>query len=140
MSTCTWPWAWNPPGWIGDGSYIDIHPTRYNWRSDVEEVACYLVGNYDVWCNTYVDHPPGWGLDIVSMDVWHSGGRGYTIDPWEGQAVFDDIYDNAPWTPAIWWTIWWGEMWSIGGGWEAAPGGPPDSDPGHFSHIHFTFV
>ena len=57
VSTWTWPQESNAPGWIGDGSYIDLHPTRYNWRSDVEQVARYLVDTYGVWCNTYVDHP-----------------------------------------------------------------------------------
>ncbi|MCA1717137.1 MAG: hypothetical protein LC781_09950 [Actinobacteria bacterium] len=43
-------------------------------------------------------------------------------------------------TTGIWWVIWWGSMWSMRGGWEAAPWGPVDSDPGHYSHVHFTFV
>ncbi len=138
-STWSWPEAWDPPGYTGDGSYVDMHPERYNWRSDVEEVARYLVDNYGVWCNTYVDHPPGWGLDNVSMDVWSSGGRGYNIDPSVGQAVFDDIFNNGK-EPWIWWVIWWNEMWSMGGGWEASPPGPADSDPGHTGHVHITFV
>jgi len=138
-TTWTWPEEWNWPGYIGDGSYIDLHPTRYNWRSDVEAVARYLVDTYGVWCNTYVDHPPGWAADERSMDVWASAGRGYTIDPTVGQAIFDDIFNNGK-EPWINWVIWWGSMWSMGGGWEGAPWGPPDSDPGHFSHIHFTFV
>ncbi len=138
-STWSWPEAWYPPGYSGDGSYVDIHPERYTWREDVEEVARYLVDTYGVWCNTYVDHPPGWGLDNVSMDVWAYSGRGYDVDPSVGQAAFDDIFNNGK-EPWIWWVIWWGSMWSIGGGWEAAPWGPPDSDPGHYGHIHFTFV
>jgi predicted chitinase len=138
-TTWTWPEESNPPGWIGDFSYIDTHPTRYNWRSDVEAVARYLVDNYDVWVNTYVDHPPGWGADERSLDVWASGGRGYTIDPAVGQAAFDDIFNNGK-EPWINWVIWWGSMWSIGGGWEGAPPGPPDSDPGHYGHVHITFV
>jgi predicted chitinase len=137
--TWSWPEAWYQPGYIGDGSYVDTHPERYSWRSDVEEVARYLVDTYGVWCNTYVDHPPGWGLDNVSMDVWAYSGRGSTVDPSVGQAVFDDIFNNGK-QPWIWWVIWWGSMWSMGGGWEAAPWGPVDSDPGHYSHVHFTFV
>lgn len=108
-TTWSWPEAWEAPGYIGDWSYIDIHPTRYNWRSDVEEVARYLVDTYGVWCNTYVDHPPGWGLDIVSMDVWDPAGRGYNIDSAVGQAVFDDIFNNGK-QPWINWVIWWGSM------------------------------
>ncbi len=138
-SAWSWPEAWDPPGYTGDGSYVDVHPERYNWRSDVEEVTRYLVDNYDVWCNTYVDHPPGWGLDSVSMDVWAPGGRGYTIDSSVGQAVFDDIFNNGK-EPWVWWVIWWNSMWSIRGGWEAAPPGPADSDPGHTGHVHITFV
>jgi hypothetical protein len=138
-STWSWPNAWAEPGHIGDGSYADMHPERYSWRSDVEEVARYLVDTYSVWCNTYVDHPPGWGLDNVSLDVWAYDGRGATVDPSVGQAVFDDIFNNGK-EPWIWWVIWWGSMWSMRGGWEGAPWGPPDSDPGHYSHVHFTFV
>lgn len=139
VSSWGWPEASEPVGYIGDGSYVDLHPTRYSWRSDVEKVARYLVDTYGVWCNTYVDHPPGWGLDAMSVDVWAYSGRGYTIDPDLGQVVFDDIFNNGK-EPWIWWTIWWGWMWSAGGGWRGAPWGPPDSDPGHYGHIHFTFM
>jgi hypothetical protein len=138
------PWsseAYEAPGYLGDGSYIDLHPTRYNWRPDVEELARYLVDNYDVWCNTYVDHPPGWSADERSIDVWGPGGRGHAIDPAVGQAVFNYVFDN-PNPPSIHWTIWWGWMWSRAGLWEPAPEGPAidPTDPGYYRHIHYTFV
>src|SRR5215216_5779997 len=102
-----WPYAWDDV--VFDGTYVGAHPTRYNWRPDVEQVARYLVDNYDVWCNTYYEHPPGYGNDVastdddgsvwyvsnVSLDIWNSQGRGFDVDPAVGQAAFDAIFNNG---------------------------------------------
>jgi hypothetical protein len=47
---------------------------------------------------------------------------------------------HHPYLPNIFWIIWNGRMWVRGSGWEASPWGPPDSDAGHFQHIHVTYV
>jgi hypothetical protein len=53
--------------------------------------------------------------------------------------VFNAIFHD-PYEPNIFWIIWNGRMWVRGSGWQAAPGGPPDSDAGHYNHIHVTYM
>jgi hypothetical protein len=129
-----------------DGSpsvpYVRAHPTNYIWRADIERLTDRLV-NMDrfyrrIWVNTYFDHPPGWHKDTVSFDLWGFGGRGDKLDASLGNQVFQTLFDD-PHLPNIWWTIWQGRMWTRSGGWGPAPWGPPDSDPGHYSHIHVTY-
>lgn len=133
-----WPYAWERPGYIGDGSYIDLYPTRYTWREDIDELARKIIGRFGVWCNTYVDHPPGWALDQVSVDVWAYAGRSYELDPDLGQEVFDYVF-NDPNPPWIRWTIWQGWIWDDYNGWRWYWDQDPWSDGGHYKHIHFTF-
>jgi hypothetical protein len=133
-----WPVANQPIGWRGDGSYQDLYPTRYNWRSDVEEVARYLVDNYDVSCNTYLNHPPGYWRDSDSLDVWGPEGRGDPLDPDLHDEVFNLIFNNGlpPW---IEWTITKGWIWQSSSGWSWWSGDTSEADEGHFRHMHFTF-
>jgi hypothetical protein len=92
-----------------------------------------------IWINTYRDHPPGWGLDSVSFDVWDWQGRGHRLDPQLGRELFETILDD-PTPPLINWTIYNARMWTIRAGWMGSPPGPIDSDPEHRDHIHVTFV
>jgi hypothetical protein len=124
-------------------AYVRAHPTNYSWRADIEQLTDRLV-NIDpfytrIWMNTYFDHPPGWQKDNVSFDVWGFGGRGDPLDASLGNQVFQTLFDD-PNLPNIWWAIWQGRMWTRAGGWGQAPSGPPDSDPGHYSHIHVTYM
>ena len=47
---------------------------------------------------------------------------------------------NDPYLPNISWIIWNGRMWVRGSGWRQAPVGPPDSDAGHYKHIHVSYT
>jgi hypothetical protein len=131
----SWPVANTAPK--SSGTYSEMYPTRYNWRSDIEKVARSVVDAFpgEVWANTYHLHPPGWNRETTSIDFWDYQGRGYPIDPAIGQEVFEYIFDdhNPPW---IEWCIWWGYIWTASGGWA------PFNDDGtglHMDHSHFTF-
>lgn len=110
--------------------------THYNWRPDVRALVTYIQYWYSTAANTYYDHPTGWWLDDVSVDFWSPWGRGSPIDPYVGDAIWNDVfYDpNPPW---IRWVIWRGWMWDWTGTWTWYP----DIDPWdpHFDHVHFTF-
>jgi hypothetical protein len=130
--------------------YVRAHPTNYNWRQDIERLTHGIV-NRDaferrIWINTYFHHPPGgehafWrNRDETSFDVWGFGGRGDSLPKSLGDQVFHVLFSN-PNPPDIWWIIWQGRMWSrFQGGFVAAPQGPSGSDPGHFHHIHVTYL
>jgi hypothetical protein len=95
--------------------------------------------------NTYFWHPPYsrpyilQRYDHVSVDVWGRGGRGYALSNTAGRRVLGRMMAD-PTPPNLWWLIYWGRMWVAGEGWQAAPPGPPDSDPLHFKHLHATFL
>jgi hypothetical protein len=132
-----WPEDIQPVGWLGDGSYVDYHPSRWDtvWRTDIETVARRVVNEFGCSANTYVRHPPGWDRDSTSVDFWDAQGRGYAIGHNLGQQVFDYIF-NDPNPPWIEWCIWEGWLWTSAGGWE------PFQDDGtglHFDHSHWTF-
>lgn len=126
----------------GSGPYVNAHPTHYNWRGDVYDLVVKYLNHPKlkgkVWINTYHDHPPGWGLDAVSFDVWDWGGRGVSLTNALRKLVFDIIF-NDPEGPKIRWLISGGALWSSAGGWE--PWDPPEdgSDAGHWRHSHWTF-
>lgn len=138
------------------GSYLTDHPTHFNWRPDVRAAVNRVQSKfpYLTYANTYTWHPPydppaiTRRYDAVSVDFWGGGvvnGRyvGYrgkdinlTVNGWR---VFNALwYDPNP--PNIWWIIYNGRIWIRGRGWSSAPWGPPDSDAGHYRHIHCTFV
>jgi hypothetical protein len=130
--------------------YVRAHPTNYQWRQDIERLTHGIV-NRDaferrIWINTYFHHPPGnsddfWRhRDETSFDVWGFGGRGDPLPKPLGDQVFHVLFSD-PNPPDIWWIIWQGRMWSrFQGGFIDAPQGPSGSDPGHFLHIHVTYL
>jgi GH25 family lysozyme M1 (1,4-beta-N-acetylmuramidase) len=125
----------------GSGPYVEEHPTHYRFTAGVRHLAEKYINmpkyRGKVWANTYVDHPPGWGLDAVSVDFWDWSGRGHAL----ADAVHADLYrtiQNDPEPPLIRWSISNGWMWTPNG-FQPAPPGPPGSDAGHWKHIHVTF-
>ncbi len=135
----------------GDFPYVRAHPTNYDWREDIEKLT-HRIANREafkgrIWINTYHHHPPGgsddfWRhRDTTSFDVWGFGGRGDPLTKKLGNQVHHALFSDLK-PPDIWWIIWQGRMWSrfqIPQNLDA-PGGAPGSDPGHFSHIHVTYL
>jgi hypothetical protein len=150
-SRWSWPVANDPPHHIGDGSLVDQFPTRYEWRPDVEQRARWLVDTFDVWCNSYYDHPPGWGfqeastdpdgtvwyIQNTSFDVWGPQGRGDPIDRTVGQQVFDTLWQE-PNPPNMRWIIWQETLYWPGNDWqgELHVGGAMEAT---HDHIHVTY-
>jgi hypothetical protein len=135
-----WPEAWQPVGWLGDGSYVDLHPDRYTWAPLVDDYIRRILGTWQgrVWANTYVDHPPGFGRDDVSVDFWDYAGRAVSLDSTIGKEILDWIFkdQNPPW---INWCIYQGWIWTDGVGWQEYWDTDPWSDAGHWHHLHITF-
>ena len=133
-------------------SYLTDHPTHFDFRADVKRAIARVqaIFPYKTFANTYYQHPPIYGrkYEFVSADFWGGGiidgqyagyrGKpiGWTVDGWK---VFNAIF-NDPYLPNIAWIIFGGRMWDRWGGWGPAPYGPPDSDPGHYKHIHVTYM
>lgn len=132
-------------------SYILQHPTHFNFRADVARLVNRIQSKFpwQTFANTYYMHPPGYGTkyDAVSVDFWggglwngqYVGYRGKPIGASLGHQVWDALFHD-PNLPNISWIIWNGRMWVRGSGWHLSPWGPPDSDAGHYNHIHVTYV
>jgi hypothetical protein len=136
-------------------SYLTDHPTRFNWTPEVRGVVNSLqrAHPWRTYVNTYIWHPPynpeaGVTRDYQyqSFDVWgggkrgsvYNGYRGKPLDPGLGKRIFNELWRGEHGGPLIAWVIYAGEMWVRGEGWQPAPPGPADSDPGHYGHIHWT--
>lgn len=93
-------------------SYVEQHPTHFDWRDDVKALVDKAESEFDdIYINTYYDHPPGWGLDAVSIDVWDSDGRGCALD-WDlHDVVFARLF-NDPDPPNFRWTLTKGSIWT----------------------------
>lgn len=132
-----WPEA-NEPAIEDSFDFVERHPIRYTWRSDVDALIRRVLANFGVdnlSANTYVDHPEGFGRTTTSVDFWAPEGRGEPIGREMGQAVFDFIF-NDPNPPMIEWCIWRGQIWVFGVGFFDFP---DDGTGLHFDHPHFTF-
>jgi hypothetical protein len=139
----------------GVRSYIDDHPTNFDFRADVARLVNRIQQKspWQTFANTYYWHPPydpptiTVRYDAVSVDFWggglvngkFAGYRGKPIGTALGHQVWNALFYDK-YLPAISWIIWNGRMWVRGSGWRQAPGGPADSDAGHYNHIHVTYV
>jgi hypothetical protein len=141
---------------VGIESYEDDHPTHFDWREDVLGLVNRIQTQFpwQTYANTYFWHPPydppiiTVQYDAVSVDFWGGGIEdgvyvGYRGKPiWtsiDGYEVWNALFHDPDW-PNISWIIWDGWMWLRGSGWTGAPWGPPDSDAGHYNHIHVTYM
>ena len=131
-----WPEANDPPT---AGNYQQRHPTRYTWRVDVEEWARYLVQNYDVWCNTYYDHPETYRRDTTSIDVWGSAGRNAWIDFEVGKKIFNLLFYYEG-LPNIDWIIWNQYIYGAWNGWNGEFFGDGSDFTNHINHLHVTYL
>jgi hypothetical protein len=138
-------------------SYIDDHPTTFAWTPEVRQVVARIQAAHPwkTYINTYVWHPPydeqsGVLRDYQAqtLDVWGGGTRrglyqGYRGKPLPkrlGRRIFGELWRGDHGGPLIAWIIYDGKMWIRGVGWVPAPAGAADSDPGHFAHIHCTYL
>lgn len=146
------------------GDYVDEHPTRYDWRDDIEELIRLIYRRFggpdEQQMNTYINHPPnpnangrsiflGFDTQSLSLDVWGPGGRADPLPPERHRNIFNFLFNLAG-APDWWWAISRGDMWvrnrdvNLNPQWEGrfedAPGGPPDSDPDHVNHLHLTLL
>jgi hypothetical protein len=137
------------PGDLGTGSYIDIHPTRYTWREDVERVIRRVYrqfGSDNIKINTYVEHPGDEGgvfaRDTAAFDVWGPGGTEaadstFFLDSVIGGQIFRFLFDD-PNPPDIDWIIYQGEIFTRAT-FEFRPFGFDDFTF-HNDHIHVTYT
>ena len=139
---------------VGIRSYEEDHPTNFDWREDVEQLVNRIQAQFpwQTYANTYYWHPPydpptiTVQYDAVSVDFWGGGIEDGVYVGYRGKPIGTDL-GNQVWNalsydeylPNIFWIIWDGWMWVSGSGWSAAPWGPPDSDAGHYNHIHVTY-
>jgi hypothetical protein len=140
-------------------SYIDDHPTTFNWTPEARLLVAQLQAAHPwkTYCNTYVWHPPydpsnGIYRDYQaqSFDVWgggrnritgaYTGYRGKPLPPRLGKRIWRELWNGKHGGPGWAWGIYAGKMWVRGEGWQPAPAGAADSDPGHFGHIHITLL
>src|SRR5215217_502351 len=133
-----------PPGFVElpvqPGSFMNRHPTRYEWREDVEDQIRRIYAAFPEFpigsINTYVDHPETFGRDLDSFDVWGPGMRNDPIGFDLGGRVFDFIF-NDPNPPLIDWIIWRRAIWTRASG--IFQGFGVDNFSFHDDHIHVTF-
>jgi Transglycosylase SLT domain len=125
------------------GNYQDRHPTRYEWRENVEAVIRRLYKRFGraIHVNTYVQHPGDengrWARDTAAFDVWGKDGRNDFLP----SALGDDVYDflfTDPNEPDIDWIIYKRKIWRRAT-WSSGPWGS-DKFTWHDDHIHVTYT
>jgi hypothetical protein len=149
-----------PPGFApqrpipNSPSYQQRHPTRYQWRDDIEDYIRELYRRFggpdNIHINTYVCHPehddPNIRCrDTVSYDIWGKEGRNDPIGFDRGQKIFRFLFDD-PGEPFIAWIIWNRRIWIRGIPPGPLGGGPlggfrhfgTDPFSFHEDHIHLT--
>ncbi len=127
-------------------SYFQRHPTRYQWRDDIERYIRQLYrrfgGPSNIHINTYVCHPedPNPNIacrDTVSYDIWGPDGRDDPIGPDRGQKIWRFLYED-PGEPLIAWIIWNKRIW-IRGIRPGPLGGGPHGGFRHYGFNNFTW-
>jgi hypothetical protein len=148
------PPGFNPKAPIPNSpSYQQRHPTRYQWRDDIERYIREIYRRFggegrrpDIHINTYVCHPehrdPNIACrDTVSYDIWGSEGRNDPIGFDRGQKIWRFLFDD-PGEPLIAWIIWNRRIWIRGISGGPGPGGfrdfGTDSFTWHEDYIHLT--
>jgi hypothetical protein len=100
-------------------SYVERHPTRYQWRDDIERYIRQIYRRFggpdSIHINTYVCHPEHENpfiacRDTVSYDIWGPDGRGDPVGDQKGQKIFRWLF-NDPGEPFIAWIIWQRRIW-----------------------------
>jgi predicted ester cyclase len=126
--------------------YMERHPTRYQWRDDIEELIRRTYrefgGPKNIHINTYLCHPesrdPYFACrDTVSFDIWGPAGRNDPIVPSRGNDIFWRLFNDLE-KPDILWCIWNKQWW-----WRKNDFFEPYGDDDftwHKDHIHVTYM
>jgi hypothetical protein len=123
--------------------YVAMHPTRYEWREDVEGVLRRLYKQFGraIHVNTYVEHPGDeggrWARDTAAFDVWGEEGRGSFLPSGLGAQVYRFLFDDLN-PPDIDWIIYEREIWTRET-FSSRPFGFNDFTF-HDDHIHVTYT
>lgn len=98
-------------------SYVEQHPTHFDWRDDVKALVDKVESEFDdIYINTYWNHPPipenyDNRYEPVSLDVWNSDGRGCALDWTLHDEVLNYLFDD-PHPPNIRWYLSKGYLWT----------------------------
>ena len=130
------------------GSYMDMHPTRYEWEPHVARLVRKLYwemgGPDEIHVNTYFDHPPDdhpreWPVgffDRLSLDVWGPGGRGDPVGHAKGERAFNLIWNDRG-RPYVDWIVWERILLDREAGFVPTPYGRNPFE-WHEDHLHLT--
>lgn len=118
--------------------FVDDHPTHWWVRPDIIEVVEFAIEQHGGTWNSYWDHPPGWGLDYTSVDVWGDNGRGDPIGADRLSAVAWELWD-MPGTPFIRWQIVNDYIYYPDGSWFWFSSDTGPADMAHRRHVHTTY-
>lgn len=121
--------------------YQQRHPTRYNLRPDVAQMARKVYrkfgGPRKLHINTYFDHPEGYWRTRDSFDVWGPDGRNDWLNQQLGASILDFLFEY-PGLPDIEWVIYRRRWWLRSRGtWEPFGDGP---FTWHDDHVHCTYL
>lgn len=141
------PPNFKPTPVVPGGTWLQRHPTRYTFDSDVADQitravkAVEAMGFRGIVFNSYDDHPEGWSrklhynTSLRSVDFWYER-RGNPIGHARGQAIVDFVISEDV-APYVAWCIWEGRIWTPETGrwlpWK------DDGTGSHHDHPHFTF-
>lgn len=112
---------------------MNFGPTHWNVRDDLAEFANRFSSRNNLSWNSYRDHPPGMGLDYVSVDFWGPGGRGDRLALHRMRDLARSLRRSKtvpPWR----WIIAGNKGWYPGGATFTPPGGA-EANAGH---VHIT--
>ena len=113
---------------------LSFGPTHWTVRPDVRQVADRVSRRFGASWNTYADHPPGMGLDAVSVDFWARGGRGENLGRLKRRRIARYLRRGSAGIP-------W--RWIINGRRGYLPDGrrftPPGGAVWNAGHVHVTF-
>lgn len=108
--------------------------TAWDVKPYVRVLATLVTHKFDCSWNTYDDHPPGYGLDDVSVDFWGMGGRGDFLSRRKRRRI-TRFLRHGQHVPAWRWIINGSKGYYPGGG-TFVPRGGAEWNAGH---VHITF-
>jgi len=119
-------------------SYVEQHPTHFDWRADVKALVDTAESAFDdIYIHTYYDHPPGWGSGCGQHRRVGFRLACCALDCDLHDVVFARLF-NDPDPPNFRWTLTKGWIWTPAYGWQKWNDYDEASDAQHNRHIHVT--